>query len=285
MRFFLIVFIVFFHTSLWAKAAFIPDKDTYKDFLIEGWKEGAPSIIAMKDPNCGYCIRALKNMAQYKHYNVFMFWSPILGKSSDNKVDRIFSCDQPIGEDVFTSVIKREKISCERTDKLTNQRRKLRDLNNSVVSHFNPQSVPAYYFGNNKVRLNALTKFKENINNTLSSVRLDWDRYDTIKVDKTIHKGLANAVVFVSDGFKKKQALVSLLQEDPRYNWYIASKNCQYTGCRTDDKGKASEELRILLNINSKELLTVAVNGVVIRPERYKFYQLEPLISLIRDII
>ena len=259
----------------------IPTQEKYSDFLIAPWKPNAPTIIAFKDPNCGYCIKALKNLAQYQDYNVFMFWSPILGKSSDNKVHDIFACDDPIGKGVISSVINRKSITCESTNSLKNKRAQLEVLNHDVVSRYNPQSVPAFYFGGQKVRLNSLAKFKQDITNSPPSVQLQWKRYESIKVLKSEHSGIANAIVFIPNDFKNKGNLSSLLKGDPRYNWYLAESFCKSANCVLTDKEKLTEELKLLLNITEVDKPILVVNGLVIKPERYNLYQLGKLAKVL----
>jgi glutaredoxin len=282
MRFFLSILALFFHASISAQSFFVPDKDNYNDFLVAPWKPDAPTVIAFKDPNCGYCIKALKNLENYQDYNVFMFWSPILGKSSDNKVNDIFACDDPIGKGVISSVINRKSISCESTSILKGKRDKLKELNHEVVSLYNPQSVPAFYFGGQKVRLNSLAKFKQDVTNSLSLVKLQWQRYKPIKVSSSEHSGIANAVVFIPNGFKSKSALVDFLKKDLRYNWHLAESSCQSINCVLTDKDKLTEELKLLLNITEVDKPTLVVNGMVIKPERYGLYQLDKLVKAIQ---
>ncbi len=281
MRVLLSVLVLFFHTSLWAQPFFVPDKENYKDFLIEPWKPDEASIIAFKDPNCGYCIRALENLEQYKDYNVFMFWSPILGKSSDNKVNDIFDCDDPIGKDVFRAVINRKTIACGSTKLLKNKRAKLKTLNHDVVSRYNPQSVPAFYFGGQKVRINSLAKFKQDITNSTALVKLQWKRYEAIKVSRSDHSGLANAIIFIPNSFKNRNDLSNLLKGDLRYNWHIAEDSCQPKSCILTDKEKLTEELKLLLNITELDKPVLVVNGMIIKPERYNVYQLDKLAKAI----
>jgi glutaredoxin len=277
MKFISLFFIFLLSFPVLAGSLLIPDKETYHDFLIDPWKEDAPTIIAFKDPNCGYCIKALKNLAQYKNYNVFMFWSPILGTSSTTKVNDIFACDNPIGKDVINSVINRKAISCESTSLLKNKRAKLAALNYGVVSLYKPQSVPAFYFGGQKVRLNSLAKFKNDITNTTALVKLQWKRYEPIKVSKNGHSGLANAIVFIPNNFQKKDDLSNLLKDDLRYTWHLAESSCQSKNCVLTDKETLTEELKLLLNITEIAKPILVVNGMVIEPSRYGVYQLDKL--------
>ncbi|MCJ8321330.1 MAG: thioredoxin fold domain-containing protein [Colwellia sp.] len=282
MRLLLGAFVLFFHTSLWAESFFVPDKENYKDFLIEPWKPNLASIIAFKDPNCGYCIKALKNLKQYEDYNVFMFWSPILGKASDNKVNDIFDCDDPIGKGVINSVINRKPIICESTSLLKKKREQLESLNHDVVSSYNPQSVPAFYFGGQKINLNSLAKFKRDITSSPALVKLQWQRYEIIKVSSSQHSGIANAIIFIPNNFKRVDYLSNLLEEDPKYNWHLAENSCESKYCVLTDKEKLTEELKLLLNITELDKPVFVVNGMIVKSERYGLYQLEKLAKAIK---
>ena len=178
-------------------------------------------------------------------------------------------------------VINRKSISCERTSMFKGKREKLKALNHDVVSLYNPQSVPAFYFGGQKVRLNSLAKFKQDVTNTPALVKLQWQRYESVKVSRSDHSGIANAIVFIPNDFKSKDYLSSLLKGDPRYNWHLAESSCQSMNCVLTDKEKLTEELKLLLNITEVDKPILVVNGLVINPARYDLYQLGKLAKAI----
>lgn len=273
MRFISFILTIAFSSILSANALIIPSKEVYGDFLIEPWKPNAANVIVFKDPNCGYCIRALKRLDRYKDYNVFMFWSPILGKSSESQVENIFQCEKPVGEEVILAVVNRDKINCKKS---TFHNDKLTKLNKKIVENYNPQSVPSYYFGGEKVWLSTLNRFKEKNVTDYNAITLDWERYQTLKLDQSGHQGLANAIVFLPKS-SNREAFERKLKRDGRYNWYIAEA-CR--GCSRLPFNQMSQELMLLFNIEDQDHLTLVINGVVIQPERYSKYKLELLLDL-----
>jgi len=271
MRFLIILCSFLAMGNVKAENFIIPTQEKYSEFLIEPWKPNAANVLVFKDPNCGYCIKALKRLDKYKNYNVYMFWAPILGSSSKRQVEAIFDCEKPSGDEVILSVINREKIKCTKAEKGNN---KLKALNNEIVENYNPQSVPSYYFGGQKVRLSTLNRFKVINKTETQSIKLDWKRYQKLKLDQNGHQGLANAIIFVSDK-KNTTPLQDKLKSDYRYNWYIA-ESC--TVCSDGAVNKRATELALLFNIEQQDELSLVINGVVIEPERYREFKLESLL-------
>nr|WP_285817646.1 thioredoxin fold domain-containing protein [Echinimonas agarilytica] len=242
----------------------------HSEFLIEAWKPNAPSIVVFKDPNCGYCIKALQNLERYQDFNVFMFWSPILGASSVAKVNDIFECSDPLSLDVFSAVVNRQPVLCNDAD--GGKTLRLRTLNDAMISNYDPNSVPSYYFGGQRVNVSSLERFQKDIIRNIMPVQLDWSRYEPIRIDQQGHQGLANAIVFMPASRPNKVDVAALLKNDIRYNWYIAGEQCEASACDQDIHAKASSELRLLLNVTNTEQPTVVINGMVIQPERYAYY-------------
>lgn len=270
MRLLSVILAIAFSSLLSANSFIVPSKEVYSDFLIEPWKPNAASVIVFKDPNCGYCIRALKRLDKYKDYNVFMFWAPILGESSERQVDSIFQCEKPVGEEVILAVVNRDKITCKKSQLNSD---KLTQLNKEIVDNYNPQSVPSYYFGGQKVWLSTLNRFKKVNKTDYNSITLDWERYQTLKLDQNGHQGLANAIVFLPET-SDKEALQNKLKNDVRYNWYIVD-TCRKCVALTENK--LSQELMLLFNVEEQDDLNIAINGVLIEPERYRKFKLESL--------
>ena len=269
---FLIIFCSFLVlANVKAENFIIPTPEKYSDFLIEPWKPNAANVIVFKDPNCGYCIKALKRLDKYKGYNVYMFWAPILGSSSKRQVEGILECEKPSGSEVIISVINRSNIVCTKSKPGTTN---IKELNKEIVANYNPQSVPSYYFGGQKVRLSTLNRFKTINKTETKSIKLDWKRYQKLKLDQNGHQGLANAIVFFSEKENMK-TLEEKLKKDYRYNWYIA-EYC--TDCSSLPTSKMSNELALLFNIDHKDELVLVINGVVIQPERYREFKLESLL-------
>lgn len=253
-------------------AKIIPTPEVYSDFLIEPWKPNAPSVIVFKDPNCGYCIRALKALDKYKDYNVFMFWSPILGDYSDKRVAAIMECDDPISQEVFDDVITRTPIECKSSDALNPRHSRLQQLNKEIVQNYNPQSVPSYYFGGQKVYLSSLKKFKQQLTNGITPVKLDWARYEALRLKQSGNQGLANAILFVSDELSTSKSLIASLENDFRYNWHLAKSTCESKYCTKNEESNRSAELRLLMDVPEDAQIALVIDGMVIQTERLNQY-------------
>lgn len=192
LRFFLVVLItctfsaqaqILSNKSLQIKPT--PSPDVHGEFLLQEWDANKPILVSFKDPRCPYCVKAFKNKEVLDNYNVFVFWSPILGATSQRQVDTFFKCEHPMGENVINSVIARKQISC---DKEYNH--ELRTLNDEMVKVYDPRSVPQYWYGNeltwisrlklattNEQRLKALAQ--------RSTMRVPWDRYNEFLINNS----------------------------------------------------------------------------------------------------
>ena len=254
----------------------IPSPDTYGAFLLEEWQPDAPSIIAFKDPYCPYCIKALKKLDRLKGYNVFMFWSPILGESSRKKVDEIFDCQNPVGLSVVAAVVNRRQVECEQAM----QGSVLKQLNDEIVANYDPQSVPSYYFGGQKVYVSALDKFRRQLNTAVKPVQLNWQRYQSLKLERQNHSGLANIIVFVPEYLKHRQAFLDAVRADYRYNWFVADLSCEGKGCKNSEQARLSAELRLLLAAEGLTETGFAINGMLLQPQRYQDFISGSVISL-----
>ncbi|WDE04113.1 thioredoxin fold domain-containing protein [Thalassomonas viridans] len=262
-----------------ADSRLIPSPQTHGAFLLEPWQPDAPSIIAFKDPYCPYCIKALTKLDKLKGYNVFMFWSPILGQASQTKVDEIFGCADPVSLSVFAAVINRRQVSCDKAlqDKGENR---LKQLNEQVVASYDPQSVPSYYFGGQKVHIGALDRFKRRLSTAVKPVQLNWQRYLSLKLPQQPHTGLANMLVFAPGHLRQQQAFLDALKADYRYNWFVADLSCEGRACKDSEQARLSAELRLLLAADGRKQTAFAINGMVLQPERYPGFLSEEIISL-----
>jgi hypothetical protein len=250
----------------------IPDKDKHSKFLLAPFKPGAPSVVVFKDPYCGYCIRALKKRDRMSEYNVYMFWAGILGDRSAKKVGEILNCAAPISGEVFDSVIKREsRVNCKAG--LAEQTAQTRMLNDEMVANYQPNSVPAYYFGGRKVYVSQLDRFKSKLKMNITPIQLLWERYEALRVARKNHQGLANAIIFLSPNSVKRPYVIEALKKDTNYSWYLVETACS-PGRECNETEKLSEELRLLLDVPQQKIsiTTTVVNGTVINPARYKQY-------------
>ena len=266
-------------TSAFSANLIIPDKVKYKDFLLEPWKQAAPSVVVFKDPYCPYCVKALQRLERLNQYNVFMFWSPILGKASTKKVNEIFYCSSPVSKDVFYSIINRtNKINCVLGNK--SETAYLKSLNDEIVENYDPRSVPSYYFGGKKTYISQLDDFKTKIAMDITPVQLKWQRYKKLRIANTAHQGLANAIIFLPATSVKRSSLIESLKNETNYTWFLVNKNC-LTGMECDEQEKLSEELRLLLDVTDSSEIAIVINGTVINPERYKRYFSTSLVNII----
>ena len=80
----------------------------------------------------------------------------------------------------------------------------MQQLNDQLVANYDPQSVPAYYFGGQKVYISALDKFKRQLSSAVKPVKLNWQRYQSLKLARKNHTGLANVIVFTPKHLKQQ---------------------------------------------------------------------------------
>jgi len=250
----------------------IPNEQQYADFLLEPYKPGKPSIVAFKDPHCGYCIKALKRLDRLSEYNVYMFWAGILGKRSEQTVEQILACAAPISSEVFESVVRRSPvIVCQSGDKARVEQ--LAELNNKMVQNYHPHSVPSYFFGGRKVYVSQLEKFKRSMQMNVTPIQLQWQRYADLRVDNTNHNGLANAIVFLPPNSPKRSHILKALAKETKYSWHLVEAGCE-NGAKCSKKQKLSQELKLLMDLSDDDLVAGAtvINGTVINPKRYRQY-------------
>ncbi len=201
----------------------IPDPGTYQAFLLGEWKPEAPTLIAIKDPFCPYCIRNLKRRAQLKKYNVFLFWAPILGEDSVTRVNEYFKCDSPVGGVVIEAAISRQAPRC--TAKIG---QKQLMLNRQMVDSYDPKSVPQYWLGGRRVSLANLNLFRPAVNADeiakLSPLKVDWLRYRGLSLNEPMTMR-HNMAIVLPDGYGLDPEVLSLLSNNTLYNWYLFSNN------------------------------------------------------------
>ncbi len=247
-RFALITFLILlFQTNATSQTVpnpllIVPDKDTYSDFLMTPWKEGAPTLVAFKDPLCGYCIKALKQRERLENYNVFLFWAPILTEQSKIKVDTFFHCQRPISDDILDAVIQRKKISCKGKEKVH-----LRELNDKMLVRYQPNFVPQYWFGGQRHTFAGLKLTKSNIDiikqiKLLSSVKIPWQRYSDLALDHKIAPSKTNIALVLPTKMVLSDKVINTLKNDKRLNWYLLSDDTE--------SNIRDIEFRMLNNIN-----------------------------------
>ena len=147
-RYAIAILVFLFSTYAYSKPSSIPDKDIHQKFLVSKWQDDAPVLIVFKDPFCPYCVKAFKSLDQLEQYNVFIFWSPILGDRSVARVERFFVCQDPVGNLVIDAVIGRVPPACDGEINLS-----LKEKNDALVDYYKPEIVPSYYLGGKRVGL------------------------------------------------------------------------------------------------------------------------------------
>lgn len=231
----------------------VPDKDRYAAFLMEPWKDGAPTIIAFKDPLCGYCIKALKARSRLENYNVFLFWSPILGNNSKLKVQQIFLCEAPVSDDIMDAVMLRKNIPCHGETK-----EGLKQLNDNFVTAYSPRFVPQYWYGGQQTDLARLDLRNPQQNNILqvlasSTVKIPWTRYQPVAVSKEKANKKANiAIVFPGAG-TLQPATLELMKRDKQLNWFVFDESTA--------QQKLILEFKMLNNITDSERPVFILEG------------------------
>lgn len=220
----------------------VPDKETYSDFLMSPWKDGAPTLVAFKDPLCGYCIKALKQRARLENYNVFLFWSPILSEGSKIKVNTFFTCEKPVTDEILDAVMLRKNVSCNGPENT-----KLRRLNDQMMARYQPNFVPQYWFGGQRQTFAQLKLSKSSLDlikqiEALSSVKIPWQRYTDLALNSKMPKDKPNIALVLPAKMQLSAETIDSLKKDNRLNWFLLSADTQ--------SNKRDIEFRMLNNIH-----------------------------------
>ncbi|QSP95532.1 hypothetical protein LPB19_03705 [Marinobacter salinisoli] len=193
----------------------VPDHETFHSFLLDKWNPTQPTVVLMLDPFCPYCIRTLSQKERLSQYNVFLFWAPILGERSERRVAEILDCKVIAGPEVIFAVIERSSPSCDQATKGSNAA-----LNWEFVNAYDPQAVPAYYFGGQRVSLSQLNRYVSSVKQIKGTVSLDWKRYRGLKVQQESN-GLGQVAAILPEGFDDWSQLSDLVKKRGQFDWYI----------------------------------------------------------------
>jgi hypothetical protein len=150
-----------------------PDPVGHQQFLLRPYQPAAPSVVVFKDPFCGYCIKAMANSAQLAAYNVYVFWYPIFGTSSEERVQQFFRCQNPTGPLVQKAMLARQAPACD-----GDLQQQLVQVNQQMVDAYLPDAVPAYYLSGQRTyaaELVALVQQKQPV----AQVKIQWQRYQS----------------------------------------------------------------------------------------------------------
>ncbi len=239
----------------------IPSYKVHSDFLLESWKPNAPILVIFKDPFCPYCLQALKRRDELKAYNAFLFWYPIFGERSENRVREFFKCASPVSEQVISAVINNTSPECKGAEKAH-----LIDLNRKMFEAYSPDGVPSYYLGERKISLGELKGLQKKNESMSPTVSLSWDRYHLNQVAQNDSQ-LAKIAVILPIKFNEYDELQALLKHNTRYTWYLfsADSNNSYDSfCRSLNGGcgkssivkyrESTEELSLLYGLDFNTL-------------------------------
>ena len=193
----------------------VPNPKTHGAFLLGEWDLNQPTLIMMLDPFCPYCIRSLQRRDQFKNYNVFLFWAPILGNASEVRVAEILDCEFIAEEEVISAVVGRRAPECN-----GKTGRNHAELNQAMAKAYNPRSVPAYYFGGRRVGLSQLNRYVNGIASLIGNVSLDWKRYTVFKVSQpSSHAGQVG--VILPNNFQHWDNLLKQIANATQLDWHV----------------------------------------------------------------
>lgn len=240
-----------------------PDIKVHRDFLLGDWNPQRPSVVMFADPFCPYCIKALKNPAAYGDVNLFLFWSPILGPASEQRVDTFFGCIHPVGKEVLQAVADRLPPFCS-----GGAQHSLRQLNQQMVAEYAPQSVPAHFMNGNSWapgRVAMPNRIEDRIDALADSspLHISWQRYAPFVVGELQQKR-RNMAVFLPDRAATTVDFVRLLLDDGRFNWYLVQPP---TRTSEIDGGRAMfDEFALLNGLDQSESVVVLLEGRHLSP-------------------
>ncbi|MDP2560624.1 thioredoxin fold domain-containing protein [Psychrobium sp. 1_MG-2023] len=158
-------------------ANFIPTESEYYPFLVNGWDPKRKTVLVFKDPYCPYCINAISDIEKLTKFNVFVFWAPILGERSKQRVDDIFQCRSPVNKRILDAMMVRKSPNCDRPIN-----HKLKALNQRVVDNYNIFAVPSIFISGKQVSLAQLMK-ESNKRPAVNGVQVNWKRFKLMQQD------------------------------------------------------------------------------------------------------
>ncbi|WP_143870910.1 thioredoxin fold domain-containing protein [Catenovulum sediminis] len=164
---------------LWCQAAYasqvmpIPDPIAQQAFLLNGWRADRPNLLIFKDPFCPYCIKAIPKLERLVGYNIYLFWAPILGNRSQQRVTQFFKCDRPVSESIMQAVVQGNSPACNQPIQ-----QNLMQQNNDYLDAYQINSVPSFYLQGQKVSLAQLLKYQQSESATILGVKPDWTRFN-----------------------------------------------------------------------------------------------------------
>lgn len=222
---------------------FIPTEEQYFPFLLNGWDPKRQTVVIFKDPFCPHCIKAIPKLPELRNYNVYLFWAPILGQRSKQRVDDIFTCEAPASAKVLFAVRNRKQPECDNA-----YANDLRDLNDKMVVNYAVNSVPSFFLQGQRLSFGQLKRMQDK-RPAINGVVVNWRRYQRMQYLPR-HKSKTLSLI-VPQGYEKHltQWLVKLrpefvfLSDTSKLN-QIGLGNCTVKG-ECDNKDKRDYQKRI----------------------------------------
>lgn len=251
----------------------VPDQKDFHDFLLKEWNPSQPSVVMMLDPFCPYCIRTLEQKERLKNYNVFLFWSPILGVPSESRVAEILKCPRPAGSSVIRAVTSRKSPECSGRGE-----QDLARLNHLMVNAYSPGAVPAYYFGGRRISLNQLNRYVTTIGTIAGTASVDWERYGGFRVAQPSNR-VGQVGVILPKNFQQWDSLLQEIRSATQFEWYLLSdfrsapekQFCDATNaCDSEsirELNNKREELMMLFGLSEDTRLRFILNDKLLSPD------------------
>lgn len=215
------------------------DSNKFKDFLINDYSTEKEDLIVFKDPRCPYCSKAFKQLETLENYNVFIFWSPILGSTSERQVESFFKCSEPMGNEIIHAVANRQQVHCDGEFNET-----LWNINSEMVQDYAPKSVPQYWLGDQKVwvtQLHLTLTHEQRIQRIAqdSQLALPWKRYAQHLASSYVSDKLHLAIVTAKDD---RASLELQKKLGDKYNLYVFN---------SEDTKESANEFKLLTGIEN----------------------------------
>ncbi len=240
----------------------VPSPDVHSAFLLEPWKPNAPSVIVFKDPFCPYCVKALEKKDELKDFNVFMFWYPIFGDRSDQRVSQIFQCASPTGHLVIASVIAKTSPDCHGDINLH-----LMELNRKMYEAYSPSGVPSYYLGGAQTSVLALKELKRSMPSVQPSVNLELSRYDKNRLNIQ-SQNAGNILLLLPANYEKTPEIISVAKNHTEYNWYVFADGSggSYVRICMEMIGNCDSKMLLTYSSLSKEIMLLFGVDALVSP-------------------
>lgn len=245
-----------------------PDPVVHRQFLLRPYQPAAPSVVVFKDPFCGYCIKAMANSAQLSAYNVYLFWYPIFGTSSEERVRQFFRCQNPTGPLVQEAMLARQAPACD-----GDLQQQLVQVNQQMVDAYLPDAVPAYYFSGQRTyaaELVALVQQKQPV----AQVKIQWQRYQNNLVTQASAGDDVAIFLPTTASEQSVSALLTTLATVKNFKVYLfagsAAQQQQICQWRSQCQQLASQrynadEARLLFGVSVQQY-SVVLNGSHLAP-------------------